>query len=78
MVMSVRLVFLRVPLDLIGVCVGGAPMGGRGTAMDVLFLVGVGSPVSSVEVKSERFCVQPRSSPVWVLSQGLVQLLLVR
>ena len=46
--------------------------------MDVLFLVGVGSPVSSVEVKSERFCVQPRSSPIWVLSQGLVQLLLLR
>ena len=65
-VTSVRLVFLRVPLDLIGVCVGDAPMGGRGTVVEFLFLVGVGSPVSSLEVKSDRFCVQLRSSPVWV------------
>ena len=63
---SVQWVLMRVPLDLIGVCVGDAPMGGSGAAVDFLFLVDIGGTVPSLEVQSDRFCVQLRSSPVWV------------
>ena len=35
---------LRVPLDFIGVCAGGAPMGGRGWVLDILRMVGMEGP----------------------------------
>ena len=43
-VLADQMSVLRVPLDVIGVCAGGAPMGGRGWVLDILRMVGMEGP----------------------------------
>ena len=66
---AVAVSMLRVPLDLIGLCVGGAPTGGRGWApgvLRVLGMVGLSCPLCDGGVGDcHRLCLCPSVAGPW-------------